>query len=312
MAKVRPIKAHASSRDANGGVTDTPSEFREFETGDTLPVELGGTNATTAGAALTNLGVSAFMQTVLDDVDAATARTTLGASSGGGGGFYFSTVEIKTANYSATSADNGKLIVINGNITITLPDKDTLPDGFTMGFNSVQPNSSSLVVDSGGLLRIPFESNAEISPFGETVVVTLHPGTGSGFKYWSLISPPRMSSKDLTWASTMNFVATADQKTGMPDKIVRYTSITGASTDNYVVNLGTNSTRHSAMEFVHIVERDGTAGTKTIDFQFNGITGDVRKSFTTPFAIAINEKWIFTTFFDPTRSKAYINALKYS
>ena len=41
----------------------------------------GGTGASTASDALTNLGFSAYGKTLIDDADAATARTTLGLGS---------------------------------------------------------------------------------------------------------------------------------------------------------------------------------------------------------------------------------------
>ena len=47
----------------------------------TLPVGNGGTGATTATAALTNLGFSNYGKTLIDDADAAAARTTLGLGS---------------------------------------------------------------------------------------------------------------------------------------------------------------------------------------------------------------------------------------
>ena len=47
----------------------------------TLSIGDGGTGATTASAALTNLGLSNYAKTLIDDADAAAARTTLGLGS---------------------------------------------------------------------------------------------------------------------------------------------------------------------------------------------------------------------------------------
>lgn len=54
-----------------------------FELGGGVKVAQGGTGATTAAQALTNLGVSTYAKTLLDDADAAAARTTLSAQVAG-------------------------------------------------------------------------------------------------------------------------------------------------------------------------------------------------------------------------------------
>jgi hypothetical protein len=68
-----------------------------------LAIASGGTGATTASAALTNLGVSDFAKTLLDDPDAATARATLGATALGGALF--------TATDAATARQTLDMIV---------------------------------------------------------------------------------------------------------------------------------------------------------------------------------------------------------
>lgn len=52
--------------------------------GAAVGVSYGGTGASTAAGALTNLGVSAFVQTIFDDADAAAVRATIGAGTGSG------------------------------------------------------------------------------------------------------------------------------------------------------------------------------------------------------------------------------------
>lgn len=56
----------------------TISQDKEIILVNDLAVTEGGTGSSTASGALTNLGVSAYGQTLIDDADAGTARTTLG------------------------------------------------------------------------------------------------------------------------------------------------------------------------------------------------------------------------------------------
>ena len=70
---------------ANSGViissTELAIDLSASAIAGTLAIGDGGTGATTASAALTNLGFSNYGKTLIDDADAAAARTTLGLGS---------------------------------------------------------------------------------------------------------------------------------------------------------------------------------------------------------------------------------------
>ena len=70
---------------ANGGLviesTEIAVKLDASSITGTLAIGDGGTGATTATAALTALGLSNYAKTLIDDADAAAARTTLGLGS---------------------------------------------------------------------------------------------------------------------------------------------------------------------------------------------------------------------------------------
>lgn len=70
---------------SNGGIAFSSGELAlnlsASSINGTLAIGDGGTGATTASAALTNLGLSNYAKTLIDDADAAAARTTLGLGS---------------------------------------------------------------------------------------------------------------------------------------------------------------------------------------------------------------------------------------
>jgi len=63
-----------------GDILGNSATATDLAAGSVLSIGKGGTNASNAGDALTNLGVSTFGKTLLADADAATARATLGAN----------------------------------------------------------------------------------------------------------------------------------------------------------------------------------------------------------------------------------------
>ncbi|MDO9534773.1 MAG: hypothetical protein Q7J85_05455 [Bacillota bacterium] len=92
-----------------------------------------------ASTALTTLGLTAFIKTLMDDANAYTARKTLQTPMS-----RVLTVA-KTAAYTILSTDDGMLIPVDataGNIAITLPAVATLWNGFCIGIKKIDASAN--------------------------------------------------------------------------------------------------------------------------------------------------------------------------
>lgn len=104
---------------------------------DTLPYFTGSGTASTTG-------LSSFMRTLLDDADAATARTTLGISGGGS----VTSVSVTTANGVSGSVAN-----------------PTTTPAITLSLGAITPNSVALAGTAGsGFVSFPSQSSAPSTP----------------------------------------------------------------------------------------------------------------------------------------------------
>ena len=98
-----------------------------------------------AAAALGTLGFTAFFKTLIDDADSQTALKTLLS--------LLHTSIAKTATYTVTTADRGKLINFDcttGNMVAELPAAATAGNGFAVAIKKTDAGANYLTVDPNG------------------------------------------------------------------------------------------------------------------------------------------------------------------
>lgn len=102
-------------------------------------------------------------------------------------GSIFHTYEYKTAAYSVTTSDNGKLIAVNGTYTVTTPDSTATGNGFTFavaalsgtvtidGYSTQTVDGSASVTLAAGESCFVYDDGSNWRTFGKTQTI----GTGS-------------------------------------------------------------------------------------------------------------------------------------
>ncbi|WP_256574792.1 hypothetical protein [Pseudomonas sp. B15(2017)] len=158
---------------------------------DILPVEKGGTGAITGSAALTNLGFSNFAKTLVDDTDAAAARTTLVA---------------------AKSGANSDITELNGLTKPITPLQGGVSDGYIDGLNPIWNSSNSISVDSGAAFIPGLAKTLKVSAPLTLSGLTLAANT---WYYLYLFETTGVATIELvTTAPSAPYFGTARTKTG--------------------------------------------------------------------------------------------------
>ena len=123
-------------------------------TGDQIQVSEGGTGATTADGALTNLGGTTVGVAVFKAANAAAARTAIGAVIGTDVQAYDADTAKTDVAQSFTAAQRGTVVALTDGATIT-PDF-ALGNNFsvTLGGNRTLANPSNLTAGQGGVIVV--------------------------------------------------------------------------------------------------------------------------------------------------------------
>jgi len=97
----------------------------------------------------------------------------------------------ETANFSVTSADNNKVFLVDatsGNITVSLADVTTLPDGFKFGIKKVDATTNTITIDPNGSQTIDSAATLVINDEVKGYLVT--GDATEWFSYATYYTPP--------------------------------------------------------------------------------------------------------------------------
>lgn len=210
----RSIDANGNNDLVNGtlcvvaaGTANGLNMFRLDSTGTITP----GTTALTFSASVSFATVSAFIATLLDDVDAAAARATLGAASTGANTFTGDQTLGATYGviFEGTTADAFETTLAvtdpTADRTVTLPNATTTLAGLSVAETFTAPQRGTLTTDNDGSFDQSVTNNFTCTPTGAAALTfTNHTAGQSG-----LILFVNGSNYAITAAAT-TYIAAAD------------------------------------------------------------------------------------------------------
>ncbi len=189
------------------GATNGLNLFRLDSTGTITP----GTTALTFSASVSFAAVSAFIATLFDDADAATARTTLGAASTGANTFTGSQTLGATYGlvFEGTTDDAFETTLTvtdpTADRTVTLPNGTTTLAGLSVAETFTAPQRGTITTDNDGSFDQAASNNFACTPTGAVALTfTNHTAGQSG-----LVLFVNGSNYAITAAAT-TYIAAAD------------------------------------------------------------------------------------------------------
>jgi hypothetical protein len=123
-------------------------------TGDQIQVSEGGTGATTAGAALTNLGGTTVGKAVFVAVDAAAARTAIGTVIGTDVQAYDADTAKTDVVQTFSVAQRGAVVALTDGATITPDFAAGNNYSITLGGNRTLANPTNIVAGQSGVITV--------------------------------------------------------------------------------------------------------------------------------------------------------------
>lgn len=164
------------------GATNGLNLFRLDSTGTITP----GTTALTFSASVSFAAVSAFIATLFDDADAATARTTLGAASTGANTFTGSQTLGATYGlvFEGTTDDAFETTLTvtdpTADRTVTLPNGTTTLAGLSVAETFTAPQRGTITTDNDGSFDQNVTNKFKCTPTGAVALTFTNHTAGQG------------------------------------------------------------------------------------------------------------------------------------